>query len=136
MGLAEFLHNSRLLTPQQIDAATSGITSRKLVRQGAIEISGRKVECDVVELAGDEMVLPRGAGTLNGFHSVAWVDKQYKLPMKLVVDGETKIDRPGKVHLEMTLTSLDLAPVFSKQEFKFAPPEGARLVERFSSFSK
>jgi outer membrane lipoprotein-sorting protein len=107
--------------------------SANIVRQDVIDFAGKKTECYVIETKLDKTTLPGpSAATISNMRQTSWIDKDRKFLMKQVADMEMQMGAtasPMTMHSEMTVTSLDLSPIFSPDEFKFTPPEGAKLVE-------
>ena len=131
-GLADaFVPGAGNLSKDAMDAMTA-----KVVRQEAVDLGGQKVECYVIDSTLDKMSLPQGmpvALGISNVHQTSWIDKDRHFLLKQTSDMEMQMGGPGsaptKIHSETTMTSLDLSPVFGPDEFKFTPPEGAKLVD-------
>jgi outer membrane lipoprotein-sorting protein len=128
-GLAESLLPGVGGLGEQIKDAMSA----KIVRQDVLDFGGKKTECYVIETKLDKTALPGPSGaTISNMVQTSWIDKDRKFLLKQIGDLDMQMGAtagPMKVHSEMTVTSLDLSPIFGPDEFKFTPPEGAKLVE-------
>ncbi len=109
------------------------LTSAKILREEAVEIQGHKVDCYVVESTVGKMTAPGAASvTVENTHQITWIGKERGLVLKQIADAEMRMGdatSPMKMHTEMTVTALDLAPTFQPDEFTFVPPAGAKEVD-------
>lgn len=130
-----FMPGAGSLSNQAQDAMTA-----RIVREEPLMLQGQSVDCYVVEAALDNMttVVPAPAA-INNSRQTMWIDKDRKLVLKQISDVEVHTnatDAPMKIHQELTVTSLDLSPVFSPEEFTFTPPIGSRQVDNLPGIAR
>ena len=102
----------------------------KIVRQETLRINGKSRACYVVESTFEKVA--RNGMTLSNGRSTTWVEKKRGMILKQISDHDLQVDSRAaatKYHSELTVTSLDLAPIFAADEFTFKPPAGAKQVD-------
>lgn len=113
------------------EAATINAASvSRIVRQATIKIDGKAHTCYVVESTFEKVV--RNGMTLSNGHSTTWIDRERGMILKQISDRDSQYNSSvsvTKFHSELTVTSLDLAPVFAADEFTFKAPAGAKQVD-------
>ena len=111
---------------EMINAASAS----KIVRQETLTINVRARACYVVE-STFEKVAWHGMTLSNG-RSTTWIDRKRGMILKQISDLGMQFNEGASVskdHSELSVTSLDLAPVFAADEFTFKAPAGAKQVD-------
>jgi outer membrane lipoprotein-sorting protein len=111
--------------------AKEAYKSARIVREENVAFQGNDVPCYVVEVAVGKVAIPSAGSISNGKQTI-WIDKERKLVLKQTGDFEMLLGaatEPMKTHQEMAMTSLDTAPGFAADDFKFTPPAGAKEVD-------
>jgi thiol-disulfide isomerase/thioredoxin len=108
----------------------------KTIREEALEVDGKKVDCWVIELRIDHLEMPTPGGTqLTDGVITLWIEKTTDFNRQMTMSGKMQggpMPQPVEMKQRMLIRSLKFDEPLPDSLFQFTPPEGAKEVAEFS----